>query len=136
MKKNERYHNFIIGMLLVVFIITGAGYGLGEECQVFSSSYMEKNSEISVPSLTISNGLHTFQISERNSVVLRYSGLQSNRSEESLRGDFVFLCVLAALSVFFRLIQELFTQFRRLYVHDRFYAITFMQDMDGRKRVS
>lgn len=136
MKKQERYQNFIIYLFLVVLMITGAGYGLGEECQVFSSFYEKQGSSISTPRISANNNIHTFQVRERNSVSLRYNRSRDNRSEASLRGSFVFLCVLAILSVFFRLIQGVFIHFRRLYVHERYIVINFMQDMDGRKRIS
>lgn len=136
MKKTDKHNNFIIYMLLVVFLITGAGYGLGEESQVFPSCYDNQGSTISVPTLTASGEIHTFQVKERNSVTLRYGNFRNNRSETVLKNNYAFLCVLAILSVFFRLIQEVFVHFQRLYVNERFFVITFMQDTDGRKRIS
>ncbi len=136
MKKKAMYQNCMIYLFLVVMLFTGTGYGLGEECQVFSSCFTEQKSSISTPTFYANNDLHTFQVKERNSVVLRYRSLRSNRAEASLRGNWVFLCVLALLSVFFRLIQERFVYFRRLYIEDRYKVIRFIQDMDGRKRFS
>ena len=137
MCKCERGRNFIIYLFLVVLLITGAGYGLGDECQVFSSFYEKSESSIFVPTISANDNIHTFQVRERNSVVLRYVSSRNNRSEViRLRGSLAFLCVLAILSVFFRLIQEVYVHFKRLYVHDWFSVILFMQNADGRKRFS
>ena len=136
MKCYEKRNNFIVYLLLVVFLITGAGFGLGEECQVFSSYHDVPSSVITVPTFTASNELHTFQVKERNSVTFRYNSLRNNRSEATLRGSLLFVCVLTILSVLFQLLQEIFVYFERLYVRDRYYIITFMHNTDGRKRIS
>lgn len=136
MKNKDMYRNFIIYVFLFVLLITGAGYGLGEEGQVFSSYATEQKSSISIPTFSANCDLHTFQVKERNSVALRYRGLKSNSGETTVRGGFVFLCILTILSVFFRLIQEWFVYYNRLYIRDHFAVIHFMQDMDGRKRFS
>lgn len=136
MQNRDQRKNFIIYLFLVVLLITGAGYGLGDECQVFSSLYEKQESSISVPRISANDDIHTFQIRERSSVTLRYVSSKNTRSEAGLRGSLAFLCVLAILSVFFRLIQEVFVHFKRLYVHDWFCIINFMQNADGRKRFS
>lgn len=137
MRNNEQRKNFIIYLFLVVLLITGAGYGLGDECQVFSSLYEEPESSIFVPTISANDDIHMFQVRERNSVVLRYASSRNTRSEAGrLRGNLAFLCVLAILSVYFRLIQEVFVHFKRLYVHDWFSVILFMHNADGRKRFS
>ena len=136
MKNKEMCRNFIIYVFLFVLLITGVGYGLGEEGQVFSSYATEQKSSISIPTFSANSDLNTFQVKERNSVALRYRGLKSHSGETTVRGGFVFLCILTILSVFFRLIQERFIYYNRLYIRDRFAVIHFMQDMDGRKRFS
>lgn len=136
MKHMEKHHNFIIYLLLVVFLITGAGFGLGEDCQVFSSFRNMNGSRITVPTFKANDEIHTFQVRERSSATLRYNSLKNGRSEVSLKSSLISLCVLAILSVYFRLIQEKFIYFSRLYVRERFYMIAFMQDIDGRKRTA
>ena len=136
MEKREQRKNFIMYLFLVILLFTGVGYGFSEECQVFSLCLEEAGSSISAPAISANKDLHTFQVRERNSVTLRHNNLRNNRSQTFSRGKFAILCILAILSIFFRLIQEVFVHFRRLYVHDRFYMISFMQDMDGRKRIS
>lgn len=136
MKKRECQKNFIIYLFLVVLLITGAGYGLGEECQVFSALCEKQESIIVAPTISANDNIHTFEVRESSSVVLRYVGSRNNRLGTSLRGNLAFLCVLAILLVFFRLIQEVFIHFERLYVRERFSIIAFMQNADGRKRVS
>lgn len=136
MKNLKNSNNFIIYLLLVVFLITGAGYGLGEECQVFSAYHNVNSSEITAPTFSANDEIHTFQVRERNSVTLRYNSMKSNRGEVTLRGCLLFLCVLALLSVFFRLLQEIFFRFERLYVRERLCIIGFIHDTDGRKRIS
>lgn len=136
MKRNMKYNNCITYILLVVFLITGAGFGLGEECQVFLACGNVGESEITTLTFRASNEIHTFQVRERNSVTLRYDSVKNNYSETSSKGGFIFLCVLALLLVYFRLVQEAFVYYGRLYVRDRFYIIAFMQDIDGRKRIA
>lgn len=137
MCKCERGRNFIIYLFLVVLLITGVGYGLGDECQVFSSLCEESKCSIFIPTISANDDIHTFQVRERNSVGLRYVSSRNARSEAGrLRGSLAFLCVLAILSVFFRLIHKVFVDFKRLYVHDWFSIILFMHNADGRKRFS
>lgn len=134
MKKWERYKNFIIYLFFVVLLITGAGYGLGEESQVFSALQDKQESRISVPTISANSDIHTFQVRERTSVSVRHNNVRGNHLEGFLKGSLTFLCILAILLVFFRLIQEIYVHFQRLYVHKRFTTILFMQDTDGRKR--
>lgn len=136
MKRIEMRNNFIIYLLLVVFLITGAGFGLGENCQAFSSYQNVNRSRITVPTFTASDEIHTFQVRERSSVALRYISLKNSRSEISLKSNLAFLCILAILSVYFRLIQERFVYYGRLYVRERLCVIAFMQAIDGRKRIA
>lgn len=136
MRCKENRNNFIIYLLLVVFLITGAGYGLGEEGQVFSSYSKTGESRFSVPTITTTSEIHTFQVKERSSVTMRYNNLKGNHSEFNLRGGLQFLCILTILSIFFRLIQERYVYYARLYVRKRFLVITFIQNADGRKRIS
>ena len=136
MKNIKQRNNFIIYVLLVVLLIAGVGYGLGDECQVFSSLREQQESRIFIPTISANDNIHTFQVRERSSVGLRYVSSRNNRVEAGLRGTLAFLCVLAILSVLFRLIQEVYLHFKRLYVHDWFWIIYFMHDTDGRKRFS
>lgn len=136
MKRVEERNNFIIYLLLVVFLIAGAGFGLGENCQVFSSYQDMNQSRITVPTFTANDEIHTFQVRERSAVALRYISFNNSRSDVSLKGSLAFLCVLTILSVYFRLMQKIFVYYSRLYVHERFYVIAFMQAIDGRKRIA
>lgn len=136
MKNKELRNNFIIYLFLVALLVAGAGYGLDDECQVFSSLHERQENSISAPTISANNDLHTFQVRERNSVVSRYMNSRNNRYGTALRGGLAFLGVLAILSIFFRLIQEVYVHFKRLYVHDWFCIIHFMQNADGRKRFS
>lgn len=136
MKKVEMRNNFIIYLLLVVFLITGAGFGLGENGRAFSLYQNTNESRITVPVFTASDEIHVFQVRERSTVMLRCFGLKSSRSDKSLKNNVVFLCVLAILSVYFRLIQERFLYYGRLYVSEKFYVIAYIQAIDGRKRIA
>lgn len=136
MKKDEKRNNFIIYLLLVVFFITGAGYGLGEECQVFSSYSNTEKSRFFVPTITTTAEIHTFQVRERSSVTMRYNNLKGNQAEYNLRGSLQLLCILAILSMFFLIIQKKYVFYARLYVQERFCIIAFIQNADGRKRIS
>lgn len=134
MRRLEQYKNFIIYLFLAILLIAGAGYGLDEERQVFSAFKDSQESRIFVPTISANSDIHTFQVRERTSVSLRHNYVRSNYLEASLKGNLAFLCVLAILLVLFRLIQEIFVHFRRLYVRERFMTIFFIQDQDGRKR--
>ena len=136
MKRVEMRNNFIIYLLLVVFLITGAGFGLGDNGRVFSLCQESNESRITIPVFTASDEIHVFQVRERSTAVLRYVGLKNGRSDVSLKNNIVFLCVLAILSVYFRLIQERFVYYGRLYVRERFYVIAYIQAIDGRKRMA
>lgn len=134
MMKLERFKNLIIYLFLAILLVTGAGYGLGEECQVFSAFQNKQGSSITVPTISANRNIHIFQVRERKSVELRHNYAKNSRLETFSKGNLSFLCVLAILLVFFRLIQDIFVYFRRLYVHERYKIIIFMQDTDGRKR--
>lgn len=136
MKDMKCMNNFIMGLLLVAFVLTSLGMGFGEERQVFSSRHEVQDSKITASEITISGDLHTFEVSERTPVTFRSRNIRGDRSEALLRGTLLFLCVLTILSVFLKLIQSILISYGRLYVHERHYMIAFMQDMDGRKRIS
>lgn len=136
MKRSSGLQNFIIYLLLTVFLITGSGMGLDEGCQVFSLCGRNRGSTLTSQTFTTSGDLHTFEVRESSAVVFSIRGFKSNRSESFGRSGLFFLCVLAVLSGIFRLVQEIFVFYDRLYVHDRFHMITFMHDTDGRKRIS
>lgn len=136
MKEKMRIRNFMIYVLLVVFLITGSGMGLDAKQQVFSLCNHEVTSTIASQSLTSYNDLHTFEIRESSSAVFSLRGFQNNHTKSFCRCGLFFFCVLTVLSAVFRLVQETFALYSRLYIHERFYMITFMQDTDGRKKFS
>ncbi len=136
MRRNVWIRNFIISLLVLIFVLTAAGYGLDEERQVFSAIQSEQVSELSVVTLSVNGEFHIFQVKECSSTIMRYYGTQSKVLTSSLKGVFSFLCVLIILLVYFQFIKNLFVRFQRLYVKERFYTIFYIQDEDGRKRFS
>ncbi len=136
MKKKEMFHNFIVYLFVLVSFIVAVGYGFGEECQFFSSVYSESESSVNAPTFLVNEGLHTVHVRKCNTNVLRFRVMNDTRSEVALRSGFVFLSILAILSVFFRFIHRIIIYYRRLYVLDRYVVVWFIHNKDGRKRLA
>lgn len=135
MKRRVKVRNLIIYIMLMVLVIAGSSMGLDEKKQVFSSSDCKSMTAITSQSLIATDDLHNFEIRESGySNLLR--GVRNNRFNFFDRYSLFFLCILAVLSGITILSSGAFVLNSKRYVRKRHYIITFMQDIDGRKRVS
>lgn len=136
MKRREWMRNCIVYMLLAVFLVTGSGMGLDEGHQVFFRS-AESGTEVLKPQTFLPDGdLHIFQIEEKTSAIVSVRGLRNSRTDYVSRYGLFFICILAVLLGISRLNQEVFVLHDTRYVQKRRYIICFIQDTDGRKRIS
>lgn len=136
MKRREWMRNCIIYMLLAVFLVAASGMGLDEGHQVFFRS-SKSGAEVLKPQTFLPDvDLHIFQIEEKTSAIVSVRGLRNSRTDSFSRYGLFFICILAVLLGISRLSQEVFTLHGNRYVQKRRYIICFIQDTDGRKRIS
>lgn len=136
MKRREWMRNCIIYMLLAVFLVAASGMGLDEGHQVFFRS-SKSGAEVLKPQTFLPDvDLHIFQIEEKTSAIVSVRGLRNRRTDSFSRYNLFFICILAVLLGISRLNQEVFTLHGNRYVQKRRYIICFIQDTDGRKRIS
>lgn len=135
MKTKMRISNFIIYLLVFGFVVTGAGMGLDAGKQAFSRQ-SSGNSAITAQSLTAGDDLRDFEIREDTSILFQFKGLRGNRLQDGRGYGLLFLCVLTALSGLSRFTREALLLHSKRYVFREEYIIAFIQDMDGRKRIS
>jgi hypothetical protein len=136
MKRREWMRNCIIYMLLAVFLVAASGMGLDEGHQVFFRS-SKSGAEVLKPQTFLPDvDLHIFQIEEKTSAIVSVRGLRNSRTDSFSRYNLFFICILAVLLGISRLNQEVFTLHGNRYVQKRRYIICFIQDTDGRKRIS
>ncbi len=136
MKRREWMRNCIIYMLLAVFLVAASGMGLDEGHQVFFRS-SKSGAEVLKPQTFLPDvDLHIFQIEEKTSAIVSVRGLRNSRTDYFSRYGLFFICILAVLLGISRLNQEVFVLHGNRYVQKRRYIICFIQDTDGRKRIS
>lgn len=136
MKRREWMRNCIIYMLLAVFLVAASGMGLDEGHQVFFRS-SKSGAEVLKPQTFLPDvDLHIFQIEEKTSAIVSVRGLRNRCTDSFSRYNLFFICILAVLLGISRLNQEVFTLHGNRYVQKRRYIICFIQDTDGRKRIS
>lgn len=136
MKMRSEKRNLIIYILALFLVVAGSGLGLVEKQQVFYSCPQDEAALVTMHSLLQDDNISVGQIVERNSIISNYSELRYGRSDFSYRRDVFFLCTLAFLPELFRLGWEEYTLHSDRYILENQYNILFMQDMDGRKRIS
>lgn len=136
MKRREWMRNCIIYMLLAVFLVAASGMGLDEGHQVFFCS-SKSGAEVLKPQTFLPDvDLHILQIEEKTSAIVSVRGLRNSRTDYFSRYGLFFICILAVLLGISRLNQEVFVLHGNRYVQKRRYIICFIQDTDGRKRIS
>lgn len=136
MKRQMWMKNLIIYILLVALVVAGSSMGLDGKQQVLSLHNRKSAVTLTAQSLIANDNLHTFEIRESSSNIFNLRSLRKNYSDFSNRYGLFFLCVLAVLSGVSQLSSEAYVLHSKRYVRDRQYNITFMQDIDGRKRIS
>lgn len=136
MRKKTILRNFIIYFLLAVLMISGSGDGLDVTQQVLSACHHEDNKKITSQSLIPTDDFSEFEIVESSSSMFSTTNLRYSRSGFSYRCNLFFLCTLAFLSGIFLFDRKSFIHHDTRHVYKNHYHITFMQDMDGRKRIS
>lgn len=134
MKRREQVQNFIIYLFLATLFLTGAGMGFEENAQVFFSCQQENEAQILETTISTSDEIHIFQVRRSHAETTRISERYQEHSRQLLRMGYLFLFVLAVLSVYFQLVQKTYVFYDRLYVKKRYVMLTFIHDADGRKR--
>ena len=135
MKGMKRHQNFILYILLISCIITILSVGFQEH--TFSLASDKITSSISSQSFTTSDNITTIHVSEDNLALAIIKGIRNSSSKKTmLRNSILLIFVLTLLSGVFRLTQEIYGFYQRLYIKLRLYLIAYMHAKDGRKRLS
>lgn len=130
----ERMRKFIIYFLLAVLVIGGSGTGLDITKQALPSCHNKQDKKITSQSLISTDQLAEFEIIERYSAASGFINSKCGRSRFSYRYNLYFLCVLVMILEILQFSKVSFVLYGTRYVPNRHYNITFMQDMDGRKK--
>ena len=136
MKRRDKAKNFIIYLFLMVLFVTGAGMGFEENTQAFFACQKGNEARIVKTMLSTSDEIHIFQVRRSHADATSMSNRYPEHSQQVLRIGYLFLFVLAVLSVYFQLIRKTFVFYDRLYVKKRYSMISFIHNADGRKRMA
>ena len=136
MSRRLAIRKIVIYFLLAAFIVNGSGVGLDVTHQVLSSCHHKEDKTFQAQSLVSTDDFSEFEIVEKSASISSITNSRYRRTGFSYKCNLFFLCTLAFLSGVFLFNRELFTLHNSRYVQKKLYHITFMQDMDGRKRIS
>lgn len=131
-----RFRNFILSLLLCTLIAAGFH---AHPVPVATIASQTQGTALFLDSHTLSqpDDLWTTQLSSRRSSTTFSNGIRTTRIGFSYRFNILFsLCILTLLSVFSKLIENLFIFQDIRYVYQENFMISFIQDTDGRKRLS
>lgn len=136
MSRRLTIRNIIVYFLLAALIISGSSIGLDVTHQVLSSCHHKEEQTYRPQSLVSTDDFSEFEIVEKSTSISSITNKGYRRTGFSYKCNLFFLCMLAFLSEMFLFNRELFTLHNSRYIQRKQYHITFMQDMDGRKRIS
>lgn len=130
----SRVQRIIACIFVFALLVAGSGTGLDATHSVAQLKEQDPLQAITEKSLLPGDAIATYQIVEKNAVAGNLIESKNNRSETGNRAGLVLflLLSLAACGVQFCSECVIFREGRCLNV--RRYQITYMQDMDGRKR--
>ncbi|MBR1599691.1 MAG: hypothetical protein IJ661_12385 [Lachnospiraceae bacterium] len=130
----KRQTNFILIFLLISCIT--AMFGMGLEEHALSDIGSNNTSCISNQSFTTSDNITTIHVSEGNLALAIIKGIRNSSRQKTFgRNNVLLIFILTVLSGVFRLTQEIYGFYHRLYVRQRFYLISYIHAKDGCKRL-
>lgn len=130
----KRQNNFILIFLLISCIT--AMFGMGLEEHALSDIGNSNTSCISNQSFTTSDNITTIHVSEGNLALAIIKGIRNSSRQKSFgRNNVLLIFILTILSGVFRLTQEIYGFYHRLYIQQRYYLISYIHAKDGRKRL-
>lgn len=133
MKSWKTNQTFLFSILFISCIISMVGIGLEEHA--LSSAEGKNSNSILSQSFSTCDNITTIHVSEGNLTLAIIKGIRNNLSQKSFVGKIILLFfILAFLSGVFRLTQEIYSFYDRLYVWHRYYLIAYIHAKDGRKR--
>lgn len=128
----KKQQKFILYALLMSCIIAMFGMGLDEHA--LSSAGSNRTSCISKQSFTTSDNITTIHVSEGNPALAIIKGIKNGSRQKSFGiNSVLFIFILTILSGVFRLTQEIYNHYHRLYIRHRYYLISYIHAKDGRK---
>ena len=133
MKNFKKHQNLILVFLLISCNIAILGMGLDE--RVISDNYNSQTSCISSQAFTTNDNITIIHVSESNLALTLIKGIRnSSRNKTFERNSILLIFILTILSGVFRLTQDIYYFYHRLYVKQRYYLISYIHAKDGRKR--
>lgn len=133
MKNFKKHQNLILVFLLISCNIAILGMGLDE--RVISDNYNSQTSCISSQAFTTNDNITIIHVSESNLALTLIKGIRNNsRNKTFERNSILLIFILIVLSGVFRLTQDIYYFYHRLYVKQRYYLISYIHAKDGRKR--
>ena len=134
MKEWKKHQSLILMFLLISCI--AAMFGMGLEEHALSDARSINTSFVSNQSFTTSDNITTIHVSEGNIALAIIKGIKNNSRQKSFgRNSVLLIFILTILSGVFRLTQEIYDFYHRLYVRQRYYLISYIHAKDGRKQL-
>lgn len=134
MKDSKIQHKFILHILLISCII--AMFGMGLEGHSFSDAGNTASTGITCQSFNTSDNITTIHVSGGNIALAIIKGIRNNSRQKSFgQNNVLLIFILTLLSGTFRLTQEIYIFYQRLYVKLKLYLIAYIHAKDGRKRL-
>lgn len=137
MRTEKKVRNFIIYFLLFTLVATGSKARLDTMWQVLSLCGHGGTKIVSEALITPEEDCLPDQITRQRATISSQGFLSCSRTGLSIRCGFLFiLFILMVLSEISKLNWGVLALYSERYVYEKRYIITFIQDIDGRKRDS
>lgn len=134
----DTIQKFIIYIFLFVSAVSIAGTGLDGAHQIRMTQAADDVMQCFVESeLLPDDSVGNIKVMEPGSMLIRAQQMRTQCSEFSYQSALYFLCALAFLSGLFLFTnRERFALYGNRYVSRIGYQVVYMEDEDGRKRIS
>lgn len=136
MKNKMKIRNFIIFFLLAVLVISSGGSNMEHAGHVSFARKDVETQKVSVQTFISCDNFSEVRVFEKTETVINLTNRRYSRSDFSYRNGLFFLCTLTYLSGISKLDWEFLNLYNPCHIKREYYNITFMHDMDGRKRIS
>ena len=135
MKSMKKQQTFILYFILISCIMSM--FSMGLDGHALTSAGNNSSSSITNQSFTTSDNITAIHVSEGNLSLAIIKGIKNSSRQKTIGRNIIFLIfALTILSGVFRLTQEIYIFFSRLYVWHRYYLIAYIHAKDGRKGLS